>query len=84
MELNILVVLTNYKFPSYEISTRREDRMLEGLQILLSGGLIYGLCHIATVIGKCYIAHVSKNLNNSKVQSLSEMISKDININLHQ
>ena len=58
--------------------------MLEGLQILLSGGLIYGVCHIATVIGKCYIAHVSKNLNNSKVNSLSKMMPKDIIINMRQ
>lgn len=58
--------------------------MLEGLQILLSGGLIYGVCHIATVLGKCYIAHVSKSLDKSKVESLSKMMSKDININLHQ
>lgn len=58
--------------------------MLEVLQILLRGGLIYGLCHVATVLGKCYIASVSKNLTNSKVESLSKMMSKDININLHQ
>ncbi|WP_156059458.1 hypothetical protein [Acetivibrio ethanolgignens] len=56
---------------------------MEVLKILVGGGLIYGLCHIATVLGKCYIAHVSKNLNNSKVESLSKMMSKDININLH-
>ena len=72
-----------YNFPSYEIL--QEGRVgLEVLKILVGGGLIYGLCHIATVLGKCYIAHVSKNLNNSKVESLSKMMSKDININLHQ
>ena len=59
--------------------------MLEGLKILLSGGfVIYGICHIATVLGKCYIAHVSKNLDKSKVNSLAKMMSKDIIINMHQ
>lgn len=58
--------------------------MLEVLQLLLSGGLIYGICHIVTVIGKCYIAYKSKDLSAPKVQSLSEMMSKDINISFHQ
>lgn len=36
--------------------------MVEVLQILLRGGLVYGICHIVTVIGKCIVAIiVSKN-----------------------
>lgn len=59
--------------------------MLEGLKILLSGGfVIYGICHIATVLGKCYLTKVSKTLDKSKVESLSKMMSKDIIINMHQ
>ena len=58
--------------------------MIEVLKILISGGLIYGVCHVSTVLGKCYIASVSKDLNNSKVDSLAKMMSKDININMHQ
>lgn len=67
------------------IKRLQEGRIeLEVLTILLSGGLIYGLCHIVTTLGKCYIVHASKNLNDSKVKSLSKMMSKDININLHR
>lgn len=57
---------------------------MEVLKTLLTGGLIYGICYITNILGKCYIAKVSKNLSNDKVKSLSKMMSKDININLHQ
>ena len=71
-----------YNFPSYE--SLQEGRVeLKVLELLIGSGLIYGLCYITNVLGKCYIAHVSKTLNNSKVEFLSKMMSKDININLH-
>ena len=59
--------------------------MLEGLKILLSGGfIIYGICHVATVLSKCYLAKISDTLDKSKVEALAKMMSKDININLHR
>lgn len=61
--------------------------MLEGLQILLSGGLIFGICYVVTIIGKCIIAVIiskNKELSNQQVKYLTEMMSKDININFHQ
>ena len=54
------------------------------LEILIAGGLISGICYIINILGKCYVAKLSKNLSNDKVKSLSKMMSKDININLHQ
>ena len=63
----------------------KEGRVeLELLEILIAGGLISGICCIANILGKCYIAKISKNLSNDKVKYLSKMMSKDININLHQ
>ena len=57
--------------------------MLEVLKILLGSGFItYGLCHISTVLGKCYIASVSKNLDKNKVESLAKMMSEDIISNM--
>lgn len=63
--------------------------MLEGLELLLKGGLfgsvIYGICHIVTVIGKCFVAtKVSNNnqLSDNQTKSLTKMMSKDININI--
>ena len=47
--------------------------MIEVLQILLSGGLIGGVCFISTVIGKCVVAYIiSKNrdMSNDKAKSL--------------
>ena len=53
------------------------------LEILITGGLISGICYIVNVLGKCYVAKLSKNLSNDKVGNLSKMMSKDINITLH-
>lgn len=58
--------------------------MLEVLQLLLNAGLVYGICHIVTVIGKCIIALVvshNKDLSDNKTKFLTKMMSKDININ---
>lgn len=76
-----------YKFPIYEILTEGRVELVEVLQILLSGGLIYGICHIVTVIGKCIVATiVSKNneISDDKAKSMTKMMSKNININLHK
>lgn len=59
--------------------------MLEVFQILLSGGLIYGICHIATVIGKCIVANIvshNKDLSDNQTKFLTKMMSKDIKINI--
>ena len=59
----------------------KEGRVeLEVFQILINGVIIYAVCHIATILGKCYIATISKNLSDDKVKSLSKMMSKDISI----
>lgn len=60
--------------------------MIEVLQILLSGGLIGGVCFISTVIGKCVVAYIiskDKHMSDDKAKSLTQMMSKDINIVLH-
>ncbi|RHA50385.1 hypothetical protein [Lachnospira eligens] len=46
-------------------------------------GICYVICHIASIVGKCYIAKICKDYSDSKTGSLAEMTSKDININLH-
>lgn len=63
--------------------------MLEVLDLLLKGGLIgsviYGICHIATVIGKCFVATKvsdNKELSDNQTKFLTKMMSKDININI--
>ena len=61
--------------------------MIEVLQILLNGGLIGGICFIAVVVGKCIVAGMiskNKDMSDEKAKSLVQMMSKDININLHQ
>lgn len=61
--------------------------MLEVLQVLLSGGLIFGICYVSTIIGKCIVAAIishNKNLTNQKAKYLTKMMSNDININMHQ
>nr|DAF25635.1 MAG TPA: hypothetical protein [Caudoviricetes sp.] len=57
---------------------------MEVLNLLLKGGLIYGVCYIANIIGKCYVATISRSTSDNKAKSFSKMMSKDININLHQ
>ena len=47
-------------------------------------GISYVICHIASIIGKCYIAKICKDYSDSKTGSLAEMTSKNININLHR
>lgn len=61
--------------------------MVEVLQILLSGGLIYGICYIANIVGKCIIAAIisfNKDISDNKAKSITEMMSQDININFHK
>lgn len=60
--------------------------MKEVLQMLLNGGLIFGICYIVAVIGKCIVAGIiSKNndMSDDKAKFIAEMMSKDININMH-
>ena len=40
--------------------------MLEVLKLLLSGGLLYTVCYIVKIVGKCYIATICKD---KKVQT---------------
>lgn len=61
--------------------------MIEVLQMLLNGGLIFGICYIVAVIGKCIVAGMiskNKDISDEKAKFIAEMMSKDININLHQ
>lgn len=61
--------------------------MLENFKILLSGGFIWGACYVANVIGKCIVSKMISNNNNmsdTKAKYLTQMMSKDININMHQ
>lgn len=53
--------------------------------MLLNGGLIFGLCYISAIIGKCIVANIishSKDMTDDTAKFLTEMMSKDININL--
>lgn len=54
------------------------------ITLLGCGSLFYAFCYTINIIGKCYVAHKSKNLSNEKVKALAKMMSKNININLHQ
>lgn len=57
--------------------------MIEFLRILLESGFIYSACYIANIVGKCVIAFiVTKNtaLSDKKVEIVTNMMSKDINI----
>lgn len=61
--------------------------MVEVLQILLSGGLIYGICHIISVIGKYIVSAIisfNKDLSDSKAKAMTDMMSQDINVNLRK
>ena len=58
--------------------------MVGVLKLLIGAGIIHALCYIAAVIGKCYVATISKNLDAEKVEPLAKMMSKDININLRK
>ena len=61
--------------------------MEEVLQMLLNGGLVFGICYIVAVIGKCIVAGMiskNKDMSDEKAKSITEMMSKDININTHQ
>ena len=59
--------------------------MLEVLKLLLSGGLLYTVCYIVKIVGKCYIATICKDkkVQTEKAKAFAEMMSKDINISLH-
>ena len=59
--------------------------MIEVLQMLLTGGLISGICYLGHLFAKCIVANmISKNndMSDDKAKSLTKMMSKDININL--
>lgn len=61
--------------------------MLEGLDILLKGGFVYVICYIINIVGKCIVVAIisrNKDLTDNKAKFLTKMMSKDININLHQ
>ena len=61
--------------------------MEEVLQMLLNGGLVFGICYIVAIIGKCIVAGMiskNKDMSDEKAKSITEMMSKDININTHQ
>ena len=58
------------------------------IEMLLTGGfgatIIYAICHITSVIGKCYLVHktTKSNLSDEQTKALAKMMSKDININI--
>lgn len=59
--------------------------MIEVLKLLLSGGLIWGICYIANIIGKCVVSNMiatNNNMTDAKAKYLTQMMSKDIFINL--
>ena len=57
-------------------------------EMLLAGGfgagIIYVICHITSVIGKCYLVHktTKSNFSDEQTKALAKMMSKDININI--
>ena len=58
------------------------------IKILLSGSfgiaIIYAICHITSMVGKCYLVRkvTESNLSDEQVKSIAKMMSKDININI--
>lgn len=49
--------------------------------------LMYGICYIINIIGKCVVSYIISNKNNmsdEKIKHITKMMSKDININLHK
>ncbi|RHS97102.1 hypothetical protein DW904_15620 [Ruminococcus sp. AM42-11] len=58
------------------------------IKILLSGSfgitIIYAICHITSIVGKCYLVRkvTESNLSDEQVESIAKMMSKDININI--
>lgn len=58
------------------------------IKIFLTGSfgiaIIYAICHIVSVIGKCYLVHeaTKSNLSDEQTKALAKMMSKDININI--
>lgn len=58
--------------------------MIKILSTVFFGALFYTICHIASVIGKCYLVHKvsSTNLPDEQVKSIAKMMSKDIIINI--
>lgn len=70
-----------------KISTEGRVELIEVLKLLLDGGLIFGLCYMVAVIGKCIVASIVSNNNgmsDEKAKAITKMMSKDINIKLHQ
>lgn len=58
--------------------------MIEVLKLLFDGGLIFAICYITTVVGKCIVANMitrNKNMSDEKAKSITKMMSKDINVN---
>lgn len=57
-------------------------------EIIVTGGfgiaIISAICHIASVIEKCYLVYKTTKVNFSDEQiiALAMMMSKDININI--
>ena len=58
------------------------------IKILLSGSfgitIIYAICHITSIVVKCYLVRkvTESNLSDEQVESIAKMMSKDININI--
>ena len=83
-ELNIRPFWSLYSQP-YNISKEGRVELIEFIKLLLSSGLIFGVCYIVTVVAKCIVAHMiihSNSTSDDKVKYLTKMMSKDININL--
>lgn len=56
-------------------------------EIIVTGGfgitIIFAICHVTSVIGKCYLVYKTTraNFSDEQTKTLTKIMSKDISIN---
>lgn len=60
---------------------------MKALELFINGGIIgsvcYTICFVFSIIGRCYVCNHSKDMTDDQTKTLSDMMSKNINIDFH-
>lgn len=75
----------HYKFPYFHDNflTERRVELIKGFIIFLIIGIIFGIYHLVSIVGKCIVANIisqNNELSDEKTKAITEMMSKDITI----